>query len=825
MKTGKQIFVFTMLAVLLSAGAAHAAVPGDVTGDDAVNVADVQCAVLAALKPDPPPCLGSEDSADLNCDAAVNVVDVQLSVLIVLKHPQPGVPEANDENGNNIHDDCEDPGGDVCGDGDCTGDENCTTCSEDCGSCCGNDICDWDESCESCEADCGVCGDFVAGDIIITEILKDPKAVDDQYGEWFEIRNMQPFAVDLKDWTIKDDGTDVHVINQSLDLQGNANLIFGRNSNKSLNCNVDVDYQYSNFTLGNGADEIILVAPDGVTVVDEVAYNDNDFPDVAGKAMSLSSLAYDYLENDDGENWCLATTMIPGCADWGCPGIVNPKCQDAICGNGQVEPGEQCEPPNQGNCDENCQIKDDTVCGNQILEAGEDCDDGCLSGTPNVCEQGIDDGDGCSYLCKSEKECVCGNDIVENAQTGKPNCSEECDDGNWDNGDGCDWECKLEAVCGNGVVEPGEQCEPPNEGNCNADCIIIGDPECGNGIKEGTEQCDDGNLIPNDGCDENCEIECENPPCVGMECGNGIVEEENDEECDDGNTENGDGCNDSCKFEDPCPGACCPSPCCGDGTTDPGEECDDMNDADGDGCSSDCKFEVVELQGIKGTVTYDGTPAPNDVLRMHAYDKEVTDWMEAGQPAGAGEEKNPIKNQDYKIDLTGKPAGAYWVVAHWDVGGNNSQDIGDEDSGAVYDAVVQVQKDQFTNNINFSVPEGGDPGGGASISGTVSLSGQISPNPSKDVLKLMLSTQPQGMPSKTVTVKPLPSFPYDYTIEGVSPGSWYVIGMFDKNGDSNGPPKAGDWLGIYQSMANKKKVQVQKDQQVTGKDFTIDTKQ
>ncbi|MFH1977696.1 MAG: hypothetical protein ABIJ92_00010 [Candidatus Aenigmatarchaeota archaeon] len=44
----------------------------------------------------------------------------------------------------------------------------------------------------------------------------------------------------------------------------------------------------------------------------------------------------------------------------------------------------------------------DPFCGDGTQDPGEECDDGCLVGTPNVCEVGIDDGDGCSYTCTIE---------------------------------------------------------------------------------------------------------------------------------------------------------------------------------------------------------------------------------------------------------------------------------------------------------------------------------------------------------------------------------------------------------------------------------------
>ncbi len=101
-----------------------------------------------------------------------------------------------------------------------------------------------------------------------------------------------------------------------------------------------------------------------------------------------------------------------------------------------------------------------------------------------------------------------------------------------------------QAVCGNGVLEPPEQCDDGNTSSgdgCSSTCTIEAPPVCGNGIVEGNEQCDDGNLSNGDGCSSLCQIET---PAV---CGNGVVE--GNEECDDGNTSSGDGCSSTCTLE------------------------------------------------------------------------------------------------------------------------------------------------------------------------------------------------------------------------------------------------------------------------------------
>jgi cysteine-rich repeat protein len=108
----------------------------------------------------------------------------------------------------------------------------------------------------------------------------------------------------------------------------------------------------------------------------------------------------------------------------------------------------------------------------------------------------------------------------------------------------------VPAACGDGTVQPPEECDDDNIINgdgCSAQCKI---ERCGDGfIQPGLgETCDDGNTENGDGCSATCQIESD------QICGNEVVE--GTEECDDGNTESGDGCSSTCQIEDPCVAAC-----------------------------------------------------------------------------------------------------------------------------------------------------------------------------------------------------------------------------------------------------------------------------
>ncbi len=69
-----------------------------------------------------------------------------------------------------------------------------------------------------------------------------------------------------------------------------------------------------------------------------------------------------------------------------------------------------------------------------------------------------------------------------------------------------------QGVCGNDVYEPelGEECDDgnvlPGDG-CSQDCVVEITAGCGNGVLEAVEDCDDGNRAAGDGCDPDCRLE------------------------------------------------------------------------------------------------------------------------------------------------------------------------------------------------------------------------------------------------------------------------------------------------------------------------------
>lgn len=122
---------------------------------------------------------------------------------------------------------------------------------------------------------------------------------------------------------------------------------------------------------------------------------------------------------------------------------------------------------------------------------------------------------------------ICGDGVIDPG--------EECDDGNADNSDTCVEGCKN-AACGDGFVGPGEGCDDANQIDddaCGNDCAL---GSCGDGKLQMGEACDDGNLIDTDACLSTC---------VNAACGDGFVQD-NVEACDDGNSDESDLCTTLC---------------------------------------------------------------------------------------------------------------------------------------------------------------------------------------------------------------------------------------------------------------------------------------
>lgn len=242
---------------------------------------------------------------------------------------------------------------------------------------CGDSKMEFDEKCDDgnnkggdgCSPACTIePKKLAAGALVISEFMADSSKVSDGDGEWIEIYNPGTEDVDLEGFMIADEVTVTgHIIladGKGVIVPAGDYVVLASNASKTDSGGLVAAYGWSGFGLNNGGDTIALMNPDG-SVIDTLTYASAKLgwpKGASGVAYHLNPAKANAKDNDDGANWCLATSTY-GLGDKGTPGAANVGC---------------VKTPKP-------------VCGNNKKEIGEACDDGNLK-----------DGDGCSAKCAIE---------------------------------------------------------------------------------------------------------------------------------------------------------------------------------------------------------------------------------------------------------------------------------------------------------------------------------------------------------------------------------------------------------------------------------------
>jgi cysteine-rich repeat protein len=266
-------------------------------------------------------------------------------------------------------------------------------------------------------------------------------------------------------------------------------------------------------------------------------------------------------------------------------------------------------------------------------EKDEDCglDQSCIDG---FCG-GPPDSTGTDTTTDATDEPVCGDGVVDEG--------EECDDGDTDDTDECPSTCAL-ATCGDGFVWAGEEeCDDANQDESDACLSSCVHASCGDGyVWAGEEECDDG---ADNGEDQACK-----PDCTEAVCGDGLVAPS--EACDDAG-ESAD-CDDDCTL-----------PECGDGNHNAaaGEACDAPGDA---GCLDDCRlvyFQDDMEQGVgewTQTVEHGSLSESWNLSNQRAVSGQ-TSWYTDTPQTSAGS----LRLESGEIDLTGATAPIELTFVHF----------------------------------------------------------------------------------------------------------------------------------------------------------------
>ena len=167
--------------------------------------------------------------------------------------------------------------------------------------------------------------DAQPGDLVITEIMKDPVAVDGAFGEWVEIRNASARDLDLFGLELVDDNGDGVQLDEHRVLASGDYAILAASADPSANGGLlDVWLEWGeDFSLRNSDDHVRVRF--GTLEFDVVAYDNGEtFPDLVGAAMGTPPDT-DADANDAGSEWCEASVPY-GLGDLGTPGAPNPPC-------------------------------------------------------------------------------------------------------------------------------------------------------------------------------------------------------------------------------------------------------------------------------------------------------------------------------------------------------------------------------------------------------------------------------------------------------------------------------------------------------------------
>lgn len=281
------------------------------------------------------------------------------------------------------------------------------------------------------------------------------------------------------------------------------------------------------------------------------------------------------------------------------------------CGNGVLDGDEQCDDGNAASgdgCSDSCQLEC-ALAGTKSVECG-------ASSAPATCCDGL--------VCNANRQCVtnvCGNGVVE---TG-----EQCDDGNTVSDDGCTdclvdagYECPqagqlCQLLCGNAVLDEGEECDDAilsGSGTC-IDCIctkptidLVQDANVsffsyiGEVIRYTYSLQSDSIIEILNLTDNRCSpVLCPVFPVQFVECSCLYTVQQNDLQTDIINNATIIVANSAptCNNVSTAKGSYRVdyTPACGNGAIDAGEQCDDGNTVSGDGCSAQCTVEITDCNG------------------------------------------------------------------------------------------------------------------------------------------------------------------------------------------------------------------------------------
>lgn len=168
------------------------------------------------------------------------------------------------------------------------------------------------------------------GSIVLTELMIDPKVVEDDFGEWLELLNIGTLPVDLRGLVLTNGTDEGYTIPDSLRVAPGERVVLAA-ATPDLNGGVKSQLVYDRnlFSLANEGATLRLLWGD--RLVDALTY-DSGFPLHKGYSLGVTGTP-DPDQNDVAGAWCAEAALLPG-GDHGTPGAAFSSCADDFDGDG-----------------------------------------------------------------------------------------------------------------------------------------------------------------------------------------------------------------------------------------------------------------------------------------------------------------------------------------------------------------------------------------------------------------------------------------------------------------------------------------------------------
>ena len=99
-------------------------------------------------------------------------------------------------------------------------------------------------------------------DVIINELMANPRRTYDSRGEWIELYNRGDAAADLEGWTIGDEIYEDPVVLPSIVVEPGEYALLARNGDAFRNGGVAADFVYGNAIILWNSDDLVILRDD-----------------------------------------------------------------------------------------------------------------------------------------------------------------------------------------------------------------------------------------------------------------------------------------------------------------------------------------------------------------------------------------------------------------------------------------------------------------------------------------------------------------------------------------------------------------------------------